>query len=153
MSSPCGPRSTLEQRRSRRRDGHAENRTRAYQADRASLPQPGALTAASLSDSHQPRLCERGQIDLGYLTNLSPYQLSAGSRDLPIDRIIEHPSFRDSAESYFVQVANLVAFLLYQEIAPNGYMRKTGGQSYFGRFGPILLTQASSSDPRGIVRL
>src|SRR5450756_2472596 len=76
MSSPCGPRSTLEQRRSRRRDGHAENRTRAYQADRASLPQPGALTAASLSDSHQPRLCERGQIDLGHLTNPSPYQFT-----------------------------------------------------------------------------
>ena len=52
-----------------------------------------------------------------------------------------------------MQVADLVAFLLYQEIAPNGYMRKTGGRSYFGRFGPILLTQASSNDPRGIVRL
>ena len=67
--------------------------------------------------------------------------------------IIEYSSFRDSAESYFVQVAALVAFLLYQEIAPSAYMRKTGGQSYFGRSGPILLTQASSNDPRGIVRL
>jgi Transposase IS116/IS110/IS902 family len=61
VSSPFGPRSTLEQRRSRRRDGQAEKRTRAYQADRASLPRPGALTAASLGDSHQPRLCERGR--------------------------------------------------------------------------------------------
>ncbi len=76
-----------------------------------------------------------------------------GYRDLPIDRVIEYPSFRDSAESYFVQVADLIAFLLYQEIAPSAYMRKTGGKNYFMRLGPILLTQASSSDPRGIVRL
>jgi hypothetical protein len=52
-----------------------------------------------------------------------------------------------------VQVANLVAFLLYQEIAPNGYMRETGGQSYFRRLTPMLLTKASSSDPRSIVGL
>ncbi len=80
-------------------------------------------------------------------------QFGAGYRDLPIDRIIEYPSFRDSAESYFVQVADLIAFLLYQEIAPSAYMRKTGGRSSFGRLGPILMTQASSNDPRGIVRL
>jgi hypothetical protein len=80
-------------------------------------------------------------------------QFGAGYRDLPIDRIIEYPSFRDSAESYFVQVADLIAFLLYQEIAPSAYMRKTGGRSSFGRLGPILMTQASSNDPRGIERL
>src|SRR5450759_2688794 len=76
MSSPFGPRSTLEQRRSRRRCGHADTQTRAYQADRASLPQPGALTAASLSDPQQPCLRERGEINLGHLTNPSPYQFT-----------------------------------------------------------------------------
>jgi hypothetical protein len=80
-------------------------------------------------------------------------RFGGGFRDLPIDRVIEYPSFRDSAESYFVQVADLIAFLLYQEIAPSAYMRRTGGKSYFERLAPILLTQASSSDPRGIVRL
>lgn len=77
----------------------------------------------------------------------------AGYRDLPISEIIEYPSFRDSAESYFVQVADLVAFLHYQEIAPSQYMRRTGGRSYFQRLTPVLLRAASSSDPRGIVRL
>ena len=32
-----------------------------------------------------------------------------------------------------VQLADLVAFLLYQEIAPSAYMRRTGGKNYFGR--------------------
>ena len=80
-------------------------------------------------------------------------RFGGGFRDLPVDRIIEYPNFRDSAESYFVQVADLIAFLLYQEIAPSAYMRRTGGKNHFGRLGPILLTQASSGDPRGIVRL
>ena len=40
MSSPNGPRSTLDERRSRRRDGHADSQTRAYQTDRASPPRP-----------------------------------------------------------------------------------------------------------------
>ena len=87
--------------------------------------------------------------------NSIPNQPSFGGgyRDLPIDRVIEHPSFRDSAESYFVQVADLIAFLLYQELSPSVYMRRKGGRSYFNRLGPVLLTQASSTDPRGIVRL
>ena len=72
---------------------------------------------------------------------------------MPVDRIIEYPSFRDSAESYFVQVADLIAFLLYQEIAPSAYMHKAGGQSYFRRLAPLLLAQASNRDLRGIVRL
>jgi hypothetical protein len=79
--------------------------------------------------------------------------IAASCREMPVDRIIEYPSFRDSAESYFVQVADLIAFLLYQEIAPSASMRKTGGQSYFRRLAPLLLSQTSSSDPRGIVRL
>ena len=94
---------------------------------------------------------------LGRMRRFSPIpnqvQFGAGYRDMPVDRIIEYPSFRDSAESYFIRVADLIAFLLYQEIAPSAYMRKTGGQSYFRRLAPLLLTQASSSDPPGIVRL
>jgi len=65
----------------------------------------------------------------------------------------DDPSFRDSAESYFVQVADLVAFLHFQEIAPSQHMRRTGGQAYFRRLTPVLLRAASGSDPRGIVRL
>jgi len=94
---------------------------------------------------------------LGRMRRFNPIpnevRFGAGCRDMPVDRIIEYPSFRDSAESYFIQVADLVAFLLYQEITPSAYRRKTGGQSYFRRLAPLLLRQASSSEPRGMVRL
>jgi len=80
-------------------------------------------------------------------------RFGTGYRNLPIERIIEQPNFRDSASSYYVQVADLAAFLLYQTVAPSSYMRRKGGRWYFDRLLPIVLRQASYSDPRGVVRL
>lgn len=76
-----------------------------------------------------------------------------GYRDLPLTYIIEDPSFRDSLHSYFVQAVDLVAFLLYQRLAPNIYMKRKSGQNYFNRLSPILCLHASSVDPHGIVHL
>ncbi len=74
-------------------------------------------------------------------------------RNLLLRKIIEDPSFRESHDSYFIQAADLVAFLLYQKLAPSAYMRKKSGQNYFDRLDPILCKVASSKDPQGIVRL
>ena len=94
---------------------------------------------------------------LGRMRRFNPIPNQAafvpGYRDLPISQIVEYPSFRDSAGSYFVQMADLVAFLHYQEIAPSQYMRRKGGKACFRRLAPVLLKAASGSDPRGIVRL
>lgn len=80
--------------------------------------------------------------------------MSSGYRNLPLDRIIEDPNFRDSADSYFIQAADVATFLAYQHFAPNSYMRKKSGQNYFTRLQPILCTAASSNDKLyGIVRL
>jgi len=75
----------------------------------------------------------------------------AGYRDLRVQRILEDPVFKRSDESYFVQACDLCAFLLYQEIAPNAYMKKKSANRYFRVLTPILCTQASPPD--GIVRL
>jgi hypothetical protein len=77
----------------------------------------------------------------------------AGYRNLALRKIIEDPSFRESHTSYFIQAADLVAFLLYQKLAPSAYMRKKSGQNYFDRLDPILCKVASGKDPQGIVRL
>ncbi len=76
-----------------------------------------------------------------------------GYRNLILTSIIEDPSLRESEHSYFVQATDLAAFLLYQRLAPNLYMRRKSGRNYFKRLGPILCKVASSTDPDGIVWL
>lgn len=76
-----------------------------------------------------------------------------GSRNLLMSNVIEDPWFKDSRESLFIQSADLSAFLLYQYLHPNKYMRSKQGQNYFKRLEPVLCKVASSNDPLGIVRL
>lgn len=52
-----------------------------------------------------------------------------------------------------MQLADLIAFFLNQEITPSAYMRRTGGRSYFRRLETIVLMHAANNGPRGIVRL
>lgn len=81
-------------------------------------------------------------------------QFGLGSyRNLTIDAVIEDPNFRDSAHSYFIQAADLSAFLLYQKLQPSSYIRRKSAQNYFDRLGPALCKVASATDPQGIVRL
>jgi hypothetical protein len=85
--------------------------------------------------------------------NPLPDGYGRGWRNVPMAHVIEDPVPRNSEHSYLVQAADLVAFLLYQELAPNVYMRKKGGHNYFDRLAPVLCTVASRRDPRGLVRL
>lgn len=84
--------------------------------------------------------------------NPVPSQLG-GYRSLQLRRILEDPVYRDSRHSLLIQSADLCAFLLYQRLAPNGYMRRKGGSHYFDRLSPMLCRAASTQDPEGIVRL
>lgn len=84
--------------------------------------------------------------------NPVPNQLG-GYRSLELRRVLEDPVYRDSKHSLLIQSADLCAFLLYQRLAPNGYMRRKGGNHYFERLAPMLCRGASASDPEGIVRL
>ncbi len=76
-----------------------------------------------------------------------------GYRNILLQTVIEDPWFKDSAESFYIQAADLCAFLLYQHLAPNAYMKKKSGQNYLERLQPIFCTVASTTDPLGIVRL
>jgi len=58
----------------------------------------------------------------------------------------------NSPSPYF-EAADLAAFLLYQHLAPNAYMRRNSGQNFFQRLTPILCLHATPKDPYGIVGL
>ena len=86
--------------------------------------------------------------------NPIPSQVAGGGyRNIHLKKVIEDPVYRDSRHSLMVQAADLCAFLLYQKLAPNKYMRKSGGANYFSRIDPVLCRVASPRDPQGIVRL
>ncbi len=72
---------------------------------------------------------------------------------MKLPSIVEDVSFRDSKHSYFIQAVDTIAFLVYQNTAPNLYMRKNSGQNYISRIKSILCLKASPHDPLGIVRL
>lgn len=76
-----------------------------------------------------------------------------GYRQLPLARIIEDPTVRNSVHSYFVQAADTAAFAAYQLCDPSGYVKKKGARNYYKRLDPVLCKVASNGNPLGIVEL
>jgi hypothetical protein len=76
-----------------------------------------------------------------------------GSRSIPLAHVIEDPVMRDSRQSYFIQIADLAAHALYRKLYPKGSYRRYNVDKLFDLLEPILLHEASRSDPQGIVHL
>jgi hypothetical protein len=85
--------------------------------------------------------------------NPIPNRSGFGYRDIPILRVIEDPSERDSVHSLPIQACDVVAYFLHQKLKPNSYVRRQRAISYYDRLRPVLNTRASMTDPLGIVRL
>jgi hypothetical protein len=87
--------------------------------------------------------------------NMVPSQFwpASSARSLPLQYMVEDATFRDSATTYFIQAADLAAYLLYQFFAPNKYVRSKAAHRYFLRLSPVLCRVASLTHPQGIVRL
>lgn len=75
-------------------------------------------------------------------------------KNIPLTHLVEDALFRDSAHSYFIQLADCVAFaLLKRETKPTPQVRKYQLHKAFdAHLAGICVTQASSGDPLGIVR-
>jgi hypothetical protein len=74
-----------------------------------------------------------------------------GARLMPITTLVEDAVHRNSLHSYFIQLADVNAYFLYQRFDPCSYVKRKGGRNYFNRLRPILCTVASRGDPDGIV--
>ncbi len=80
-------------------------------------------------------------------------RFNGGFRNLPIERIIEDPHGKNSAETLPIQMADVTAYFLAQRYAPNSFIRRQRAQRYFDRLGRVLNTHATRFNPLGIVEL
>lgn len=75
-------------------------------------------------------------------------------KNIPTDRIVEDPFFRDSKQSVFIQLADFAAYALFRSEIPLPAKSKYGLDEAFEELHPICLRAAFGKDPRqlGIVR-
>lgn len=69
-----------------------------------------------------------------------------------IDRVIEDIFFRKSDSSYFIQTADVIAYLLKNKEFPKGSGQKYNLDRLFSYLEPILFKQVSGADDYGIMR-
>jgi len=76
------------------------------------------------------------------------------TKNIPIQRVIEDPVFKKSHQSYFIQLADAVAYaLLKREVTPTRHVKKYGIDKMFERnLAGVCYLSASRFDPLGIVR-
>lgn len=86
--------------------------------------------------------------------NHIPSQYGQGYVDKPITRIIEDPLFKTSDSSYFIQLADFIAFALLRNENPLENTKKEVKDA-FNRLDKILAKHAFRRDPRqkGIIRI
>jgi hypothetical protein len=74
------------------------------------------------------------------------------TKNIPLDWVIEDPVFKDSAESYFLQITDFCAYALLRRESPLASKSKYGLGTAFNALNPILFLNANTKDPEGIIR-
>jgi len=73
-------------------------------------------------------------------------------KNIPIERIIEDPFFKDSQKSYFIQLVDFCAYALLRRERPIPSRSKYSIDEAFNVLKPVLEVRAAKKDPEGIIR-
>ncbi len=73
-------------------------------------------------------------------------------RNIPLERIIEDPFFKQSSRSYFIQAADFTAYSLLRQESQLESRNRYGIHEAFNVLEQALFTGANRRDPRGIIR-
>lgn len=74
-------------------------------------------------------------------------------KNIPIERIIEDPFFKDSAMSYWIQMVDFCSYALLRYEHPLESKMKYGLHEAFPLLEPILMKKANPNDRFGVVRI
>jgi len=80
------------------------------------------------------------------------WETGSRTKNIPLDHVIEDPIFKNSAESYFLQIVDFCAYALLRKESPLPAKTKYGLDTAFYLLRPICFLPASASDPEGITR-
>jgi hypothetical protein len=76
---------------------------------------------------------------------------TGGYRNMNIQYVIEDPLLKDSRNSFFNQIVDVIAYSARQIYEPNNYMKKKGGHNFYKRLDPVINKAATAKHPLGIV--
>ncbi len=75
-----------------------------------------------------------------------------GARNIPLDRILEDPFFKESDRSYFVQLADFCAYGLLRREQHLASKNRYGIHRGFDELSDVVVKAANRNDPMGVIR-
>lgn len=85
-------------------------------------------------------------------SRMGQWEGGASYKQIPIDRIVEDISYRDSGRSLFIQAADCCAYALLRRENPLSSKTRLGLDQSFFILEPIMVKRANGRDPYGIIR-
>lgn len=74
------------------------------------------------------------------------------TKNIPLEHIIEDPFFKNSEQSYFIQLVDFAAYALLRKERPLQSRTVFGYDKSFEILSPICVKEANRNDPNGIIR-
>jgi len=112
----------------------------------------GLLICDEGSEGEITKLCRKMAVYNPIPSRFGVWPTGEVAENIPLDRIIEDPVFKDSARSYLIQSVDFVAYALLRQERPIPRILRYGIETAFDEVEPVLFTGATRVDPRGIVR-